>query len=65
MLPVFDLENTSSRPDSRHIRPTSSSWPTPSVVLAMAQHRRGDRDEAKRTLALAVFDFARRTTRCC
>src|SRR5262245_9268980 len=31
--------------------------PAPTLVLAMALHRRGDRDEARRTLALAVFDF--------
>jgi serine/threonine-protein kinase len=31
--------------------------PAPGLVLAMALHRRGDRDEARRTLALAVFDF--------
>jgi serine/threonine-protein kinase len=36
--------------------------PSPNLVLAMAQHRRGDRDEALRTLALAVFDFDWRVT---
>jgi serine/threonine-protein kinase len=36
--------------------------PAPNLVLAMAQHRRGDRDEAKRTLALAVFGFDWRAT---
>jgi serine/threonine-protein kinase len=36
--------------------------PAPNLVLAMAQHRRGDRDKARQTLALAVFDFDWRAT---
>ncbi len=36
--------------------------PAPHLVLAMAQHRRGDRDQALRTLALAVSDFDWRAT---
>jgi hypothetical protein len=31
--------------------------PAPNLVLAMGLHRRGDQDEARRKLALAVFDF--------
>jgi serine/threonine-protein kinase len=36
--------------------------PAPNLVLAMAQRRRGDRVQARRTLALAVFDFDWRAT---
>jgi eukaryotic-like serine/threonine-protein kinase len=37
--------------------------PAPNLVLAMALYRRGDRDEARRQLALAVFDFDWRVAR--